>query len=86
MSTLSVDTSPEAEAVVIEGMRAMPVWRKLRRVKELNQFLQGLALANIRRRHPEADERELSLRLASLWLPSETMKTVWGWDPDREGF
>ena len=86
MKTLSADTSPDAEAVLAEGMRKMPVWRKLRRVTEMNQLVQGLALADIRRRHPQADARELSMRLASRWLSPETMRRVWGWDPDTEGY
>ena len=86
MKLLSRDTSPEAEAFLIEGMRTMPTWRKLRRVTEMGQFVQGLALADDRRRHPHAYSRELSFRLASLWLPTEIMRRVWGWDPDHEGY
>jgi len=86
MKTLSRDTSAEAEAFLIEGMRTMPAWRKLRRVTEMGQFVQELALADIRRRHPGAEPQELSLRLASLWLPAEIMRKVWGWDPDQEGY
>ena len=41
---------------------------------------------DIRRRHPDATSREQQLRLASRWLPAETMRRVFGWDPDREGY
>jgi hypothetical protein len=80
------DTSPEAEKVLIELYRRMPAWQKLRQVSQLNRAVQELALCDIRRRHPHADEREQRLRLASRWLSAETMRKVYGWDPDEEGY
>jgi hypothetical protein len=80
------DTGPQAEKLLIEGLRKMPVWQKLQRVCELNEALHQLAMADIRRRHPRADERERALRLASRRLPPELMRTVFGWDPEVEGF
>jgi hypothetical protein len=80
------DTSPEVEKVLIELYRRMPNWQKLRQVSELTRAVQELALCDIRRRHPHADEREQRLRLASRWLTAETMRKVYGWDPDKEGY
>ena len=80
------DTSPEAERVLIELYRRMPAWQKLRQVSQLTRAVQKLAMCDIRRRHPHADEREQQLRLASRWLDAETMRRVFGWDPDREGY
>jgi len=80
------DTSPEAEKVLIELYRRMPAWQKLRQVSELTRAVQELALCDIRRRHPQADEREQKLRLASRWLRAETMRKVYGWDPEKEGY
>jgi hypothetical protein len=80
------DTSPEAEKVLIELYRRMPAWRKLRQVADLNQTLRLLALGDIRNRHPRADAREVKLRLASRWLSAETMRKVYGWDPEKEGY
>jgi len=60
--------------------------QKLRQVSELTRMVQELALCDIRRRHPHADEREQQLRLASRWLDAETMRQVFGWDLDREGY
>ena len=80
------DTSPEIERIIIEGYRKMPVWEKLRQVLELNQLVQQLALNDIRRRYPDADERELRLRLASRWIEPELMRRAFGWDPEKEGY
>jgi hypothetical protein len=80
------DTSPEARKVLIEVYRKMPGWKKLEQVMELNRVVNELALADIRRRHPDASEREQMLRLASRRLPAETMRCVFGWDPDEKGY
>lgn len=86
MKPLSDDTDPRAHAVVVLGYRAMSLQQKLKRVSELNKAVQQLALARIRRQHPSASSREQQLRLASLWLDAETMRRVFGWDPEREGY
>ena len=80
------DTHPEAEKVLIDLYRRMPAWQKLRQVSELTRMVQELALCDIRRRHPHADEREQKLRLASRWLSPETMREVFGWDVENEGY
>lgn len=77
MKPMAMDTPPEIEQMLIEGYRKMPVWRKLQQVGELN---------DIRRRHPQADERELKLRLASRWIEPELMLKVFGWDVEKEGY
>jgi len=79
------DTHPEAEKLMIDLYRWAPSWKKLRQVSELTRMVQELALSDIRR-HPHADEREQQLRLASRWLSSEIMRTVFGWDPEKEGY
>ena len=80
------DTSPEAEKVLIDLYRRAPSWKKLRQVSQLTRMVQELALSDIRRRHPHADEREQKLRLASRWLSADTMRQVFGWDPEKEGY
>ena len=52
---------------------------------ELTHGVQQMALARIRAQHPAADEGELKLRLASLWLPSDVMREVFGWDLATKG-
>jgi hypothetical protein len=80
------DTSPEARKVLIEIYRRMPPWQKLKQVSELILTVRQLALADIRRRYPPADEHELRMRLFSRWLSPEEMRRVYGWDPDKEGY
>jgi hypothetical protein len=80
------DTDPRVEVVLVAGYRAMSVAQKLERVRTLTQTVQELALLDIRRRHPDADEREVALRLASRWLDAELMKHAFGWDVHSAGF
>ena len=86
MKPLLPDTDPEAEAILIEGYRKMPTWKKLRQVGELNDLVCQLALNDIRRHHPQASERELKLRLASRWIEPDLMRRAFGWDPEKEGY
>jgi len=80
------DTHPAMEAFVLEGYRRMTVAEKMERVVAMSRAVQELGLANVRRMHPDASERELSLRLASRRLDAETMRRAFGWDPDVMGY
>ncbi len=61
------------------GQRAARVW-------ELTRFAHDLVLADVRRRHPLADERECLLRAAARRLDPELMRRAVGWDPREEGY
>ena len=80
------DTHPSVEAFLVEGYRRMTLAEKMARVSAMSRAVQELALVDIRRRHPQADAREQELRLASRRLDGETMRRVFGWDPEREGY
>src|SRR5205085_6844064 len=74
------DTDPLVEAMLVEGYRGMSPSQKLERVRALTRAVQELALLDIRRRQPDADEREQALRLASRWIEPELMVRAFGWD------
>jgi hypothetical protein len=80
------DTDPRVEALLIEGYRGMAPSQKLERVRALTRAVQELALMDIRRRHPDADEREQALRLASRWIGPELMVRAFGWDVREVGY
>jgi hypothetical protein len=76
-----VDTSVEAEAVLVEGYRRMDGREKLRRVVSLNRTVERLARAGLRARHGDAmTEREMRLRLAGLRLSPQLMREAFDWD------
>ena len=80
------DTSPSIQAVLIAGYRRMTPKGKIKRVNELTRAIQQLAIARIRHQSVDIPERELQMRLASLWLTRETMIRVFHWDPEKEGY
>jgi len=80
------DTHPAIEAYLVAGYRNMSHAQKLERVRALTRAVQELALLDVRRRHPSADERELALRVASRWLDPELMEGAFGWDVGKEGY
>jgi hypothetical protein len=85
-STLPDDTHLAIQTLLIDGYRAMSPAQKLERAQALNHTVQQLALMDIRRRHPNADEREQALRLASGWIEPDLMLRAFGWDVRKEGY
>jgi len=85
-SGLPTDTHPAIEAFIIDGYRRMTPAQRLERVAALTRTVQQCALADIRRRHPNASAQEQSLRLASRWLEPDLMRKAFGWDVDKAGF
>lgn len=87
MKTLSPDTPPEVEEILIERYRRMTPFERLMQVWELNRLAQQMAAMRIQAQYgPDLSERELRLRLAALWLDRETMIEAFGWDPEIEGY
>lgn len=74
----SADTSVEAEALQIEIFRRMTPAEKAHLVSEADQVARSLALAGLRRRHPEAGPAELHRRLMDLLLGEELALKVYG--------
>jgi hypothetical protein len=87
MKTLSSDTPPEIEEILLERYRRMTPFERLMQVFELNQMAQQMAALRIQAQYgPDLSEREIRLRLAALWLDRETMIEAFGWDPEVEGY
>lgn len=71
MKTQSPDTSTEAEQVLIDLARRMPVWRKLQLAEQWGATLRSAMKAEIRRRTPTASADELERTFLERWLGSE---------------
>jgi len=80
------DTDIKAERIYLKLLKESPPWRKAAMVDSLTQACQELAIAGIRRRHPNASEKEIRMRAASLWLDRNLMVRIFNWDPAREGY
>ena len=86
MKTLSPDTTPEAESVLVELLRRTPVWKRLQMVDEMHEILRQLAIADIRHRYPHAGDEEIKRRLAARVLSRTDVINAYGWDPELEGY
>ncbi len=83
---ISLDTSPEAEAAYLARLRKMTPGERILAAARITSGVNALALAGLRERHPQADERELFLRLAALRLDRRTMIDAYEWDPEIKGY
>lgn len=78
MARLFDDTTPEAEAVLVELARAASPAAKLQMVEQLNVRMTLLLRAGLRQRFPSADEEEIRRRLADLLLGEALAAQVYG--------
>lgn len=74
--TRSRDTSEAADRIVSEGLRRMTPEQRFARAVNLTVWTHRMALAQLRRSHPEDSERQLRLRLAARILDAETMRKL----------
>ena len=77
------DTDPKALQVFLARQRTMSVSEKMRAVFDQNELLRKLTESEERELHPDADDREIFLRVIAHRLDRETMMRVYGWYPDR---
>lgn len=75
---LFADTSPEAEAVLVELLRQAPPWRKVQMVAQLNAGVRTATLSGLQQRYPEASQTELKRRLADLLLGPNLANQLYG--------
>jgi hypothetical protein len=72
MKTLSPDTGPSAEKVLIQLLRQAPVYRRLEIVDSLVKTTRRLSWQAICERHPEETPQALTQRFLSLIYPDLT--------------
>jgi hypothetical protein len=76
------DTSTGALEVYLQLHRNMTQGQRIARIFELCDFQAALQQSSVRAMYPDADEREVFLRVAARRLDRETMIKAYGWDPD----
>jgi hypothetical protein len=59
---------------MIEGYRRMTPAEKLARCGDLSMAVRQLAAARVRSEQPEANERDVLIRVASLLYPADLLK------------
>ena len=77
MALLSADTTADIERRQVEAWRRLSSVERLRLVSDATRAVMALSLAGIRRRHPQASDRECFLRLAAIRLGVDTTRQVY---------
>ncbi len=85
MRTRLTDTDPETVEVMDEIYSRMTPGEKLDRVRDVTLTAVRFALAGLRVRHPDEEERELLLRLARLRLGSAVVEEIYPSSPMDDG-
>ena len=85
MRTQSLDTSPEAERVLVALLRRTPSWRRLQLADQMSKSARGLSLAGLRARFPTASEAELRRHFADIYLGPKLAAEVYGAPPQTDG-
>lgn len=77
MTTLFSDTHPDMEALYIQFIRRMPVWKKMSIVDGLNETVKTLAISGIKQRHPTATPEQIHRMPAEIMLGAELARKVY---------
>jgi hypothetical protein len=75
------DTPPESHRVMIEAFRRMPPGQRSGMAVEITNEVRKMAVAGVRRRHPDYDDRKVSQALLRLYYGDEVALRVWPGDP-----
>lgn len=74
------DTTKDAARLQLELLRAMTPEERFRRTSELTMMIQEVAFAGMKRRHPDASDDEIWLRLAIDRLGTDVVKKIYGFE------
>ncbi len=77
MKTLSHDTNPVTERVMMSLLRQTPASRKLEMWEHMTQTVWMLALSGVQQRHPDATPQEVQRHMAHLWLGDALAERVY---------
>jgi hypothetical protein len=76
------DTSTATRNRHVDVLRTLGPVERARRAAELSIAVRQMAMAGIRRRHPEAGDHEVLMRYLSMTLGPDTVAEVYGWTAD----
>lgn len=72
------DTSPEAWKVYLEAQRRLTPGEKLQRILERSEMARRMTEAELRRKYPDAGDREIFLRRVRRELGPDLFLRVYG--------
>ncbi len=76
-TVVPADTTLEAARVQRDIFRRMSPARRLQLACEMSDYVRGLAVAGVRRRHPEYTEEEAKLAVTRMCIGEELFKQAY---------
>ena len=87
MAGLDRRTAPDVERLIVERCRQMMPAQKMQQLADLNEFVKQTQFTAVRAAHPDADELEVRMRVASRWVRNhDLLKGAFGWDVSKMGY
>jgi hypothetical protein len=77
MAVLSADTAADIEQRQVDAWRQLSPAERWRLVSDTTRAVMELSRSGIRRRHPQASERECFLRLAAILLGVDATRRIY---------
>lgn len=71
------DTSADAQRAQDEVYRKLGPQGRIRIMFQLNDMVRAIAIAGIRRRHPDYDDEQVKLAFARLTLGDDLVRAAW---------
>jgi hypothetical protein len=84
MKPISADTEMDVQRIHYALLRSATAGKKLMLTFDLIQTLRRLAVADVRRRFPNASDEELLRRFIARSLPREDVLRAYGFDPAQD--
>jgi len=79
------DTDPRALEIWFDLLRQKTPGERIASAFELTRLALSVAEMGVRAAYPNADEREIFLRVAARHLPRDLMIQAYGWAPEPNG-
>ncbi len=77
----------EIQRQVLEHRRRMTSSERLQEALDLNSFVTNAQSAAVKRAHPDADETDVRMRVASRWVRDPSLLlAAFGWDVSKRGY
>jgi hypothetical protein len=77
------DTQPAALRAFLDLNHNLPAQQKYDQVVAMYESINATYAVEERRLHPDADDREIFLRVAARRLGPELVRKAYGWAPDE---
>jgi hypothetical protein len=81
------EPSQDVNKLILERYRQLNAAQKIQQMSDMNAFVTQTQMTAVRAAHPNADEFEIRMRVASRWVRNhDLLKQAFGWDVAKMGY